>query len=189
MYLLQPKGWALQIFHGTDNEEFVNEITQGMSRVTKTRLPFSNLLEPAYNILLTQAGFYKSIKCNPKHILIFQTDCLLFNGDLEKFLNYDMIGARWIHDPRGCNGGLSLRNREAMIRVCENNLWGYTNEDGFFSVIYKDQLAMPSEAEKDAFSIEGFFNLHSCGSHKSYSSHSPEKISELLDKRWQEIFS
>ena len=190
MYFLQPKGWALQIFHGTDNEDFVDDITKDMKNVKKSKLPYSNLTEPIYNMLLTQSGFYKSIKGEPEHILVFQTDCILFNGDLERFLKYDMIGAKWIHSPgKGCNGGLSIRNRKSMIRVCENNPWIYDNEDGFFTYRYAEQLIMPPENEKDQFSIETCFNLYSCGAHKVYAHNSIEKIRELLEKRWSEIFS
>jgi hypothetical protein len=189
MWFLQPKGWALQIFHGTDNKSFVEEITKDMGYITKTGLPYSNLTEPIYNMLLTQSGFYKSIVGKPKHILIFQTDCILFSGELERFLGYDMIGAKWKHSlTKGCNGGLSLRNRLSMIRVCENNPWVYDNEDGFFSYRYGDQLNMPSEFEKDRFSVETCFNLYSCGTHKLYAHHDTEKVSELLEKRWRDIF-
>jgi hypothetical protein len=191
MYFLAPKGWGLHIFCGTDNIEFVSDITKELKGYTHiTVLPYSNLNEPMYNSLLTNAGFYKRIWMEPKHILIFQTDCLLFSGELEDFLKWDMIGAAWQHSPfRGCNGGLSIRNREAIIRVCENNPWVYDNEDGFFSYRYASQLKMPDFKDKMKFSMEGIWSEEAVGLHAAYKHQNLEKLEKLLEKKMKEIFN
>ena len=191
MYFLANKGWSLHIFCGTDNVEFVSDITKEFNGyIHLTILPYSNLNEQMYNVLLTNSGFYKRIWMEPKHILIFQTDCLLFSTELEEFLKWDMIGAAWQHSPfRGCNGGLSLRNRESMIRVCENNPWVYDAEDGFFSYRYSSQLNMPDFKDKMKFSMEGIWSENAIGMHASYKHQSLERLKKLLEKKWQEIFN
>lgn len=191
MYFLARKGWGLHIFCGTDNIDFVSDITKEFNGyIHLSILPYSNLNEQMYNCLLTNSGFYKSIWMQPKHILIFQTDCLLFSGELEEFLKFDMVGAAWQHSPfRGCNGGLSIRNRESMIRVCENNEWVYDNEDGFFSYRYASQLKMPEFKDKMKFSMEGVWSNEAKGMHAAYKHQNLYRLEKLLEKKWNDIFS
>ena len=74
---------------------------------------------PMYNNLLMDVNFWKKIR--EKHILIFQMDCILLRAPTDAMLSWDYIGAvcgqltekRFI-----MNGGLSLRNRNAMITAC-----------------------------------------------------------------------
>lgn len=87
----------------------------------------------AYNNLMLSEHFY-SVFNKYEYILIYQLDCFVFYDKLDYFCNlgYDYIGAPW---PRGCfyynsvnrcvwhvgNGGLSLRNTQACIRLIKSS--------------------------------------------------------------------
>lgn len=209
MSLLAPYGWCLHIFCGSDNINFTLNIvrefenSKNNKNIEVTGIDKVDLSFDLYNILLTNSEFYKKILNNPKYILIFQTDTILFNGDLSYFIdkNYDFVGAPWKHSPyRGCNGGLSLRNREKMIEICEKRkIYVYDtgieqycseNEDGFFSYTNEDLLnEKPTLEDKTKFSMEGMLFENSKGLHASYKHQSEENLKLLLEKKWKEIFN
>jgi hypothetical protein len=192
MYFLAPKGFGLHIFCGNQNYDFITDITKELKGyVHITKLPYENLTEQMYNGLLTTSGIYERIWMLPEHILIFQTDTMLFSGELEEFFKFDFIGAPWKHSPfKGCNGGLSLRNREAIIRVCKNNPWVYDNEDGFFSYRYESQLKMPELKDKLKFSMETIWGDDEViGLHAAYKFQNLERLKKLLERKWKEIFN
>jgi hypothetical protein len=64
---------------------------------------------------------------NGEKILIYQSDSLIFNSNINDFLHYDYIGTPFINNsvilaknPVG-NGGLSLRSKKAMLDVLDNS--------------------------------------------------------------------
>ena len=191
MYFLSPKGWKFQIFCGTDNKEWLEEELQELKdEISIYQLPYSNLNEVMYNILLTNSGFWKSIYGSPEYVLIFQTDCLIFKDDIEDYFKYDMIGAPWKHSPyRGCNGGFSLRNRKEMIKVCEENTYKYENEDGWFSYTNADKLKLPDLKDKMKFSMETLYSPNSTGMHAAYKHHFEEDIVKILENHFNNIFN
>ena len=74
-----------------------------------------------YNYLLMGASFWKKIR--EEHILIFQMDCLLLREPSEDMLEWDYIGplcGALSETEFIMNGGLSLRNKYAMIKACES---------------------------------------------------------------------
>lgn len=191
MYFLVPKGWKFQIFCGTDNKEWLEqEIEDLKDDINIYQLPYDNLTEPMYNMLLTNGGFWKSIYNNPEYVLIFQTDCILLKDNIDEFLQYDMIGAPWRHSPyKGCNGGFSLRKREAMIDICKKCEYKYENEDGWFSYTNADKLKNPELIEKMKFSMETIWSPSPTGMHASYKFQDHSKLVELLEKMFDITFN
>jgi len=154
VHFLAHKGWALLIVHGTSNEERVREITRGWESVSLLNLGVPNLAIDQYNAVMTSAAFWNIMPHD--NVLIFQTDTILFSGEgLDRFLEYDYVGAPWygacpmcftIHESGGrvCghlkgqsalhamapqlvgNGGLSFRKRSAMLRVLDRFVFGKT---------------------------------------------------------------
>lgn len=78
-----------------------------------------------------------------EHIMVFQSDCICFRNPVQKFLDWDYIGAICGNDRNEenfvMNGGLSLRKKSAMQKVCAEfeekgeNLDGSVNEDVMFT--------------------------------------------------------
>ena len=59
-------------------------------------------------MLLTSVWFYEQINATANKILIFQTDSCLLKEGIDKFIDYDYIGAPWAHyNNEVGNGGFS----------------------------------------------------------------------------------
>jgi hypothetical protein len=199
MYFLAPKGWSLLVVCGTDNSDFIDNELSGLN-FSKLVLPFDNLIEPLYNMVLTNAGFYKSIKNIykehvVKHVLIFQTDTLLLK-DIEEYLKFSYIGAPWkhtLHLQKGMNGGLSLRNIDEMIKICKMREYKVLdNEDGYFSFSNNDMLTnYPNIMDGMKFSVETvwYTNETPCGFHAAYKFQSHDKLEKCLKKIFDELFN
>lgn len=79
-----------------------------------------------YNQLLKSSEFYERFT-GSRYVLICQLDCLVLSDELESWINkdFDYIGAPWFKPKkspedglwRSGNGGFSLRNVEAHLRV------------------------------------------------------------------------
>lgn len=192
MKLLSPYGWGLHIFCSKANIELVKEIVKQLAtNVYVTILDCDNLDEAQYNSLMTCTKFYTDIANTPQYILVFQTDTILFDGNLSFYIHkgYDFVGAPWIHSFKGCNGGLSLRKRESMIKICNNYTYKGGNEDGFFTYDHSDKLKIPPRDELKNFSSETIYSSNPKGLHKTYAHIDPIIVKELLDIRLKDIFN
>ena len=191
--------WELCVVHGSENGEFVkSELNELEKYVTihYYELPFSNMNEPMYNGLLTNKSFWETLPTDAEHLLIFQTDTILLKGDLTPFLDYDFVGAMWKDNhPHGANGGLSLRKRSAMIRVCSYMKFDpkiHGNEDGYFTLhaanmglvrLPTTELGMEEgNRVKCRFSMETVYSKDCCGMHKPYDHLPSDLIKEVLKR-------
>lgn len=115
-----------------------------------------------YNNLLTSERFWRGL---PDTVLIFQADSMLLRHGIEEFTGYDFIGAPipkigW----PAMNGGLSLRKREAMLKVIREHPYQqvYGNEDIYFC---NRLWNLPDYDVARRFSVETEFALGSLGCH------------------------
>ena len=172
----------IQLFHGTENLEFINKklgryIKNG--RLILTNLGVSNLTIDDYNKLLTSKLFWNKI--NGENILIFQTDTCLCHGGIYKIpelLKYDYVGAPWKwqgNGGTGGNGGLSFRKKSKMLEVCDQYKGG--PEDVFFSS-QKSFNYPPRNVAKNFF-IEGILGKQPIGVHKPWKNQNKSELVEL----------
>ena len=188
----------IQIMYGSTNKQYVHtqktlvELQQkGVVFLTPMpgdaydvdRLPDYEHRHRAYSKALTSPEFWKLIT-TPK-VLLAQADTWMCNGahkHLKDFLQYDYVGAPWTSSRRRCpkkwvgNGGFSLRDREAMLRITQSVRPepDYLNEDLFFCSNLQDSEKLPSTEVAEHFSREGFSeqelssgpNMPSVGVHK-----------------------
>jgi len=190
MYLLAPQGWSLHVFCSIDNYEMINDIRKVLNLHIHI-LHTNNLTEPEYNKLLTSEKFYNEFDESISHLLIFQTDTMLLKDNISEFLKFDFIGAAWSFSPnKGCNGGLSLRNRKKMLEICKNYKCN-ENEDGFFSFTNEQSLnVIPTLQDKNNFSMETIWCDDPMGLHRAFGHQLDEqKMKELLQKAWKRIFN
>ena len=190
MYLLAPQGWSLHVFCSRNNYQTINEIRKSMNLHIHL-LSKDNLTEPEYNELLTSETFYNEFDEQVTHLLIFQTDTLLLKDNISDFLKFDFIGAAWAFSPnKGCNGGLSLRNKKKMLEICRQKKCD-ENEDGFFSFTNEYMLDnIPTLEDKNKFSMETIWCDDPMGMHRAFGHqiHNETKMKELLQRAWQQIF-
>jgi hypothetical protein len=167
--------WSVLVIHGTLNKDYVeaamNRLTpQQRERISLQSLERSVLPWAEYNKMLMTKEFYQRI---PTDIfLLVQTDSMICPGTqelLQKFLQYDYVGAPWKTGGVG-NGGFSLRRKSKMLEIlekCPPN--PDANEDGFFSAgCAAVKASIPSPKEAEEFSIETIYAPRSFGLHKSW---------------------
>ena len=97
----------------------------------------------SYNKMCYNNGFYQLFK-NYDYMLIYQTDCWIFEDRLDDFmkLDYDWYGAPWpFYGDKVGNGGFSLRKISKMLEMTEKyNYTGYMHEDGWFCLTHGNEL-------------------------------------------------
>jgi hypothetical protein len=167
--------WNFIIFHGNENKIYIENIIKSLNnnnidKIQLINLNINNLTLDEYNKLLISKKFYDYI---PTEIfLIFQTDSIICeeNKDyINKFLNYDYVGAPWKDDNIG-NGGLSLRKKSKMLEIIEKcNYEENTPEDVYFALSCPEiNRSKPSFKKSQNFSVEAIYNDNSFGVHKPW---------------------
>jgi len=151
-----------------------------------------------YNIIMKDYNIWKNVRnMGYHHSLIIQDDGMIFRGGIERYLQYEYVGAPWpdqsfmkdagVVNPVG-NGGLSLRNNDAMMKItqekCDDKNALYFNnsmvipEDVYFSKFSKT----PSVAEAKQFAFEMLFDENALGFHKPWPYIKAELISIYFKK-------
>jgi hypothetical protein len=116
--------------------------------------------------------------------LIFQHDSGLFRS-VDEFLEWDYIGAPWLFQEYGGNGGLSIRNPKAMIETIKETPYrsNLGNEDVYFSDFLVGESAPRSECKM--FSVESEFILGTAGYHLGSDSKrflTDEQINKIINQ-------
>lgn len=146
-----------------------------------------------YNDILKSSNFWKNLNC--EKCLIIQEDGIVFREGVERFLNYDYVGAPWADSAENLylknsvnpnmvgNGGLSIRNVNKMIQVTDKYITekhllfykniNYTPEDVYFcQCLVKENAVLPSLEDAAQFSNEQLCYMKSIGIHKFWTYHS-----------------
>jgi len=188
--------WDIQIFHGINNKNYIENIININFINFSNRFFFENLnidnITPypqEYNRLFTDHTFYDKIRTET--FLIFHLDAMiLFNNknNIYNFLKYDYVGAPWIDIPaifHGItvgNGGLSLRKKSKMIEIINNYLYDGSHEDYYFSKhLYHNGYNIPSVKEAEDFSSELILSPTSFGIHSPWLHHSIDNIAKIYN--------
>ena len=188
MYFL-GSDWGLQIFTGSENENYIREVTNGWGGVDIVNMGVPNLSIEAYNEMRKSPSFWRKIK--GEKILCFETDTLLCRTGIEDYLEYDYIGAPWPENiqinpnVRVGNGGLSLRSRSAMIDICstcKRNV--IPNDDVFFSINLKlreNDYKLPKVDVAAGFAAETMYHSRPLGVHKPWRYMTAEQVDSILN--------
>jgi hypothetical protein len=199
MYLLQSKNWGLIVFHGITNENYIKTALTGWNNVVYINMNVSNLTIEQYNNLYCSELFWQKLKdagCNK--CLSFEIDTLLFNDNVDDFIEFDYVGAPWCIKWMGMleigNSGLSMRNVDKMLEIVKHcprhtidNRYMLINNDIYFSYwcIMKN-VKIPSIEEARKFSVETIYYENPCGTHKPHIDKFPNGYDDyikLLSKR------
>jgi hypothetical protein len=128
------RDWTLGIICSQTNLEYIKTIL-GKHIKNVAILPFfkdnpgRDQARQEYNQMLMDPAFYKSLPW--KNIITMQTDSYFRRAIPPDVLAYDYIAAPASWDMNSMVGGLSYRNREAMIRICEEFKETIPSEDLF----------------------------------------------------------
>jgi len=139
-FMQQLPGIPLYFFHARSNEAFAHSITSNLDdNVHLLALPepwYSTLDWDSYSSLLTNRGLWQGLTASGvDRVLLVAGDSWLCEGALDKlpkFMRYHWVGAPW-WDGECCNGGLSLRSPQSMVRILETSSpWSGGPEDRYF---------------------------------------------------------
>jgi hypothetical protein len=181
--------WTLQICHGTENLEWLQEILSRdefrtyLPRIQLRNLGVANLPNAkTYSDIIASRNFIAAIPTET--FLIMQTDSMICPQHrylIYKFFKYDYVGAPWPWDwLQVGNGGFSLRKRSKMLEILDREGdFKDAYEDHFFA---KHALYKPSPEEAREFSIEQVYHHRSFGVHKVWA-HQPSERHPMLKEQ------
>ena len=158
---------GLIIYHSKENKQFLLDIIKTWENVKLICLAKNNLTKQEYSYLLTRSSFYETIYSS--HLLIFQTDSIIFKSIPNFYFKYDYVGAVWPTNYTwgngSGNGGFSLRKTDVLLKICKQITSNdkYHPEDIYFS--YKN-LNIPSYNDRKRFAVELVLHPSPVGCHK-----------------------
>lgn len=154
MFYLES-GWSLIVYHSKENEFFIKNALKDLSNI-EFRLPYFPIYSVSeYNHFMKMHKFYESL--NAKKVLIFQTDSIMLKKGMERFMQYDYVGAPWHWHGRCGNGGFSLRSVDVMMRACLSAFSDHNvnmNEDVIFSEFVSKHYKLAPFNEAFSFARE-----------------------------------
>lgn len=142
------QGWGLIIVHGGKNEAYMRDVTKGWPNVGWVHCGKDDLPALEYQRLLTDPAFWTRFLPYKRIVIFQTDTAQLSDAPLTQFLEYDYVGAPWCNtcfvcgalllpSRRRCcghmidhkallhiapnlvgNGGLSIRNPQAMAAAC-----------------------------------------------------------------------
>ncbi len=156
--------WECIFFHSAINKKFIKKQLRNLE-INFIELPVEINLEN-YNKLLCSASFWENLSYDK--ILIFQSDSKILRFGIDKFMEWDYVGAPWAFQEHGGNGGLSLRTRQVMINICKTHQnTDFQNEDTWFcNIMHNERIGKLAPREIcQKFSCESIFELKTFGYH------------------------
>ena len=189
VHLLAPRGWHFIVYHGNQNKDIIP-----LQDIIELRtLGKDNLTLEEYNSICKSIPFWQSIPY--ENILIFQSDSVVVDENLDRFLQYDYVGAPWADHFMNYfmlkqhvgNGGLSLRRRSAMlgclissqkklVTLKKTLYW----EDFYFSHHPHYKMNIPSREIAQQFCVETIYYENPIGYHRSWK-YLPDKIDRIYE--------
>lgn len=162
--------WPVTVFCSEDNESLLDDLGFPVEKILIHQLGWQN-----YTWALINDSFWSRL---PEHILIFQTDSFMLRPGVDKYLEYDYVGAPWVWAYAneamrrfrfGGNGGFSLRKTSVMREIIRT--WPYETvcshaafniagglgppEDMYFAFGLSEMKAcVPGLREQMQFSVE-----------------------------------
>jgi hypothetical protein len=178
-----PIKWGLQIFHGNQNKEFVENIQLSLTNVVLTNIGIDNFTHQEHSRYMESVEFWKQVKGTKA--LIFQTDSLLLRSGIDDFLGYDYVGAPWRKPKENQwvgNGGLSLRTVSKMIEICKNNPVDEEILEDIYFMKYMKGVGVADIEMAMKFSMEDVFSPNPLGVHNPIRHITPEQLKKVLYK-------
>jgi hypothetical protein len=176
--------WGLQIFHGNQNKDIVEDIQLSLPNVVLTNIGVDNFTHIQHSRYMESVEFWKQVK--GIKALIFQTDSLLLRSGIDDFLEYDYVGAPWRKPKENRwvgNGGLSLRTISKMIEICENNPVTEDILEDIYFMKYMKGIGVADIETAMKFSMEDVFSPNPLGVHNPIRHIGPEQLKKVLYKK------
>ncbi|KAK6515962.1 hypothetical protein TWF281_004553 [Arthrobotrys megalospora] len=171
-------------------------LNEGRIEVRLLPTRFQMTSRDGVNSFLTDKWMWEDL-APAKHVLIFQADAIICGNahkTVDDFLEWDFIGATLTPEGRMYNGGLSLRNRQTILRILNQHdyqadtkaaLFKFEGEDVWFSKhMDLSGAKLPSNEVALEFACEYHFHIRAqkqpMGYHKVHKA-APSKIDEIAE--------
>jgi hypothetical protein len=203
--LINTDDWACRVITSKAAKGYYERFLPGSTQVRTHPLLELQFDIDIYNDILEDVEMWRGLKQEGyNHVVVIQDDGFMIRKGIDKYLQYDYVGAPWADMADNVyikekltpnmvgNGGFSLRNVDAMIRICEEfedkklqTFYHNVNrapEDIFF-VKYLTQTGgkFPSKEEASYFSMEQIINPQCIGFHKFWNYHPYSEVKQLFD--------
>jgi len=186
--------WPLHVFFSDANKAmyesspvFMRQVKSGRFRMTPLPKQYDYTISDEYSKFMKQRSTWE-ILAPAVNILIIQLDSIICSNSPykpEDFFQYDMVGSPTCYRKDICiNGGLSLRNRESIIKVIDRIPMnqGDPREDQWYwqHLGIMSDMNLPDPTVSTNFGTEGIWNPNSFGHHKPWHWEEQDRIKELL---------
>lgn len=182
---------ALTVVHSGANGDYIKAYLPSNTNIRFLNVLPNNLSLAEYSALLMSTRFWEML-VSPK-VLVFQTDTGILCNNILEFLHLDFVGAPWKTNwgeegGSRChvgNGGFSLRDRKAMIEMCEEAEGAdpfFGPEDIFFArrLANNGTYTVATIPEALRFSVETVMCEKPFGFHKPWEAHPRWYIEDLF---------
>jgi hypothetical protein len=185
-----PTTWTIRFVHGATAGAWAGQIRNSFTAVEQERIvlvpaPVDNFSSQSqYSTYVASREFIESIPT--EQCLIVQTDSMINPAQkhkLEKFLQYDYVGAPWPWDSLQVgNGGFSLRRKAALLKVIDRMGPLKTDlEDQYFAFgMLVTKASIPTKEVAREFSVEQLFHPKPFAVHKVWD-HIPTRFDDLCE--------
>ena len=115
--------WSYTVMCGSNNYEFIKDMCKNINEnINIINTGFENLTQAEYSDYMCTKDFWNLL--HGEKILIYQDDTLIFKKNIDKFLQWDYIGAPFSVSSNDTpnkvgNGGLSIRTKKVMLEVID----------------------------------------------------------------------
>jgi GR25 family glycosyltransferase involved in LPS biosynthesis len=147
--------WSYTIVCGNDNYEFVTSFCKTVhDNIHVIKLDKNNVTQNDYNNLLLSYEFWNLFK--GEKLLLYQEDTCMFNKRIDKFLQYDYVGAPFgiecVSPVNVGNGGFSIRTKSIMKAILERHPPNLFTSNCEFPTNYKNRQRLTHYPEDVYFS-------------------------------------
>ena len=177
-------GWKIYIIGSKISISYLQEVVE--HQLNYIVLPSEHLSVKEYNKMMLSERFWETFQ--EEHLLIAQPDCFIIREPMAKHYQYPLIGAVCFstqEDTFIMNGGLSLRKKSAMLKICSEILNGNEADPEdvvFTNAIRMHKMGIPTIADCNSFAIESFGNISTAigvhGTDKNYLNN--DKVSAIF---------
>ena len=171
--------WGITIICSDVNYEYCKSIVG--DKKTLAIIPwFTGIGTPEegkqeYNQLLQSTAFYSLF--GEDNLCLVETDCYFRRDIPDWVLDYDLVGCPYQWDEDFAGGGLSFRNRKAMIEICNTFPNKLEAQDVYlWKGAQELQLRLPSFEKTGDQLTESIFSLNPFGVHQWWTFFFPKDL-------------
>ena len=173
------EGWGITVICSDVNYEYCKTVVGDKKTVAIIPM-FTGIGTPEqgkqeYNQLLQSAHFYSLF--GEDHLCLIETDCYFRRKIPDWVLEYDLVGCPYQWDETMAGGGLSFRNRKAMIEICNRFPTKLDAQDVYMWKGAEElQLRLPSFETAANQLTESIFSLNPFGVHQWWTFFFPKEL-------------